>query len=474
MADTPRPTLIFAEGCGDCGYREIALPQPLPPLGDDFDWLVRDYDGFRLMMMEELAARFPERRRFTPADMEVVLTECLAVLLDQQSDALDRSFTEAFLSTARQPASVRRLLMFIGYNAPDLAPQDAAIPDAIPSLGETLGQRRARLMRFHTALSQYSSQYTDELAELSEAERIKLQGFIDDPSSVTDANLGGVQHFLDETPLFVDRARHIALERYWELHPRAMDAARAAGPRAIRTQRRMVTSNDYGERLEDHPLVLRAHATLSWSGSWSSIRVAAILQNNIALDETISTVSLGSPGEPATAQVLNDLQTAIDEFHRSRGLNEPDWAVSALPRTLLRTYLDAYRMAGQEVFLQDAELVGINIALSIRVSGNYFQSEIRHDVLQALGTGIGGFFAPGRLAFGEDLHASDLMETVMALDGVSAVCLNRFKRVGQRYADQADSGRVELNGLEIGACDNVLDQPERGYLQVTLTGGRRS
>ena len=62
MADSPVVKLAFAESCGDCGYREVTLPEKLPALGDDFDWLLRDYDGFRLFMMEQLAARFPERR----------------------------------------------------------------------------------------------------------------------------------------------------------------------------------------------------------------------------------------------------------------------------------------------------------------------------------------------------------------------------------------------------------------------------
>jgi len=473
MADTPQPTLIYAEGCGDCGYRDIRLPEPLPPLGDDFDWLVRDYDGFRLFMMEELAARFSERRRWTPADLEVVIMECLAVVLDQQSDMLDRIFSEAFLETARQPASVRRLLKLIGYDATQLAPQEAAIPDAVPPLNETDAQRRQRLQRFHTALFLYGSDYATELGELSSAEQAIVQQFVAASDSVANADLGAVQKFLDEAPLFVQRARNAALERYWELYPRAMDAARAAGPHAIHTQKRMVTTADYGERLEDHPLVNRAHASLSWSGSWSTIQVAAVLLNNLPLDAEISTDNLGPPGAPVTAETLASLRAAIDAFHRGVGLNEPDWTLNPLPRTLLRQYVDAYRMAGQEVFLLDAVPVGINIAMSIGVNANYFQSEVRRGVMARLGTGIGGFFAPGRLSFGEDLHAGDLIEAVMALDGVEAVCLNRFKRVGKRYANQADAGRIELGGLEIGVCDNDPSRPERGYLQLTLNGGRK-
>ncbi len=115
MADEPQVTLEYTEGCGDCGKRHVELPAPLPAVGDDFDWDVRDYDGFRLFMLEELAARFPERRNWAPADMEVVLVETLSVVLDQLSDMNDRIQSESFLETARRPDTVRRMLEMIGY-----------------------------------------------------------------------------------------------------------------------------------------------------------------------------------------------------------------------------------------------------------------------------------------------------------------------------------------------------------------------
>jgi hypothetical protein len=98
---------------------------------------------------------------------------------------------------------------------------------------------------------------------------------------------------------------------------------------------------------------------------------------------------------------------------------------------------------------------------------------VRRAVFEALGTGLDGFFAPGRLRFGEDLHASDVIETVMALDGVETMCLNRFKRVGKRYSDQSDAGRIQLDGLEIAVCDHNPQRPERGLLRVVMHGGRR-
>ena len=394
MAETPEPDLRFAEGCDDCGQREVELPGPLPPLGDDFDWLVRDYDGFRLFMLEELAARFSERSRWTPADMEVVVVEALAVVLDQLSDMLDRAHSEAFLETARRPDSVRRLLAMIGY-------------DAVQAAG-----------------------YTD----------------LDDPAKRLESTA--------------------ALEFAWRKRPHLMEAARTAGPPAIHTQKRMVTEQDHAERLEEHLLVARGHAFGGWTGSWTTIRVAVVTASNAALDEPVSAAI--APG-----QTVDAVQAEIERFHTERGLDVPEWASDPTQRTVLRPYVDAYRMAGQEVFLQDAEPVGIHIALSVRIADAYFQSEVRRKVLEVLGTGLGGFFEPGRLRFGEDVHASDVIEVVSALDGVEAVCLNRFKRVGKRYPDRSMSGRITLTGIEIALCDDDPSRPERGYLRVTVHGGRR-
>ncbi len=471
MAQTPEPHLTFADSCSDCAVRKITRPEPLPAVGDDFDWLVRDYDGFRLFMLEELAARFPERRRWTPADMEVVIVEALSVVLDQLSDQLDRTRAETFLETARRPDSVRRLLAMIGYNAVVQAGDAAEIPEGEAPSSESTEEMQARLLGFLPALHRFLDDYADAVAELTLLQQQQLKAFITDgadaPTPIPTATLEAVQLFLDQAPEFVERARHQTLNRYWNAYPHVMEAARAAGPRAIHTQKRMVTEKDYAERLEDHPLVLHGHTFSRWSGSWSTLYSAVIMRNNIQLDTPLTAVAMGD------TEVLLMLQNEVDLFYRKRDIAPPNWSSEPTPRTVLRPYLDAYRMAAQEVFLLDAEPVSINISLSVRIQENYYQSEVHHAVLETLGSGLGGFFEPGRLQFGEDLYTSDIIEAVMALDGVKVVCLNRFKRVGKRYPNQADAGPIQLNGLEVAVCDNNPQNVGRGILRITLHGGRK-
>jgi hypothetical protein len=381
MAELPPPVLTFEDSCRQCARRDVLLPTPLPPIADDFDWLVRDFEGFRRFMLEDLAARFPERTRWTAADLEVVIIEAFAAVLDQLSDMLDRVAAEGTLETARRPDSVRRLLAMIGYDA--LRAENAATP-----------------------------------AELHEL---------------------------------------------WEREPARMEAARRAGPRAVHQQRRLVSLADFGIGLEQHPLVNRAQAALVRTGSADVVQVAVTLLQDQALDES------AFAGAPDPARLRAD----VEAFHRERNLpplaefpNEPSC------RMLLHACIERQRMLGQQVKLLDAEVIGIELSLSIRVRGNYFQSEVRHEVERVLGRGPTGFFRPGRLRFGEDLHIADVIQVVMALDGVENVCVNRFKRLGRQFPDQSANGGIVLSGLEIAVCDNDVARPGRGYFRLRLHGGR--
>jgi hypothetical protein len=386
MAELARAVLRFDRSCRACARREIALPPELPPVGDDFDWQVRDYEGFRRFMLEDLAARFPERQRWTEADMEVVLVEAFSAVLDQLSDMLDRVAAESTLETARRPESVRQLLGLIGY-------------DAVHAEGAA------------------------DAAEL--------------------------------------RAR-------WEREPERMEAARRAGPRAIHGQRRMVSLQDYAERLEAHPLVNRAQAAVEWNGAWPLVRVAVTLADDRDLERDPFAPSASMPAEDAAR-----LREETDAFHREQRLPElADFPATPSFRMLLHPYLEAFRMLGQEVRLQNAELVGIELALSIRVKPSYFQSEVRRDAERVLGRGPAGFFRPGRLRFGEDLHAADILQALMAIDGVENVCVNRFKRLGRQFADESARGVIRLSGLEIAVCNNDPADADLGYFRLSLHGGR--
>ena len=407
MAELSEPILEFDGGCPDCGARRAVLPIPLPGTVDDFDWKSRDYDSFRLSMMQELAYRFPERRRWTPADMEAVIVELLAAALDRASHALDAVQGERYLETARRPQSVRRLLKLIGYDA--VQRTDPAILAGLPP--PPLG-----------------------IEEETDAQR---------------------------------------LERYWRLTPAAMEEARDAGPRLTIEVRRMVTLADHETILEEHPLVARARARLVWTGAWSTVLIAtiltaALLEEEIGLDSPLH--DDGDLDNEIPSKLNKALWDEIVEFHRIERLPLPPVNASLTPRRLLRVMIEQNRMVGSEVFLETAKSAPITFVLSVRAKRGFFRTELRQALDQEFSSDQGGFFEPGRLGFGEDVFASDIIERAMAVEGVEVACLNRFKRVGA-YPDRTAAGVIEIADDEYALCRNDRAMPSQGTYRIIVNAG---
>lgn len=409
MAELSEPTVNFDGGCPDCGERSAVLPIPLPGVANDFDWKSRDYDSFRLFMMQELAYRFPERRRWTPADMEVVVVELLAAALDRGSHALDVVQAERYLETARRPQSVRRLLKLIGYDAVERT--DPAILENLPPA----------------------------------------------PGNVSES---------------VEQR----LERYWRLNPAAMNAARENGPRLTGEVRRMVTLADHQSLLEEHPLVARARARSVWSGAWNTILVAILVVKIKGLPLAGATgldVALhvgNSPIDGVPSKLDEDLWAAIVEFHRVERLGLPPVRNDLTARHLLRVMLEQNRMVGTEVFLESAKAAPVNFVLSVRAKKGYFRSELKQALSLQFTSDEGGFFEPGRLGFGDDLFASDIIEAAMEVEGVEVACLNRFKRVGA-YPDRTAAGVIEIAEDEFVQCANNSTEPANGTYRITVNAG---
>jgi hypothetical protein len=390
-------------------------------------------------------------------------------VLDQFSDQLDRAHAEAFLESARNPHSVRRLLAMIGYDAVARAPLEANIPALRRSRSEAeetvavkkKAMQRDRLMDYLPALRKYREMWA---APPGQSWFVGIDAFIASAANAVQASLDAVQSFLEETPLFVELARQDAIARYWHLNPVQMNYARCDGPLSIHEQQRIVTLTDFDQQLSKHPLVLRASAGSRWTGSWRTVEATVLLLRHMTLD--------GKSAEDSLEDLqFRNIQRQIDELYEEYDVLLPAWGKNPNARAIIRPWLDRLRMAGTEVWLGDAEPVGINISLSVRVKSNYFRTEVRQAVEAALDSGPGGFFEPERLNFGGDLYGSDIIETAMRLDGVETVCLNRFKRVGKRYPNRADEGQIILSGVQLPVIDRQEGRTATGFLRVSTHGG---
>jgi predicted phage baseplate assembly protein len=101
----------------DCAPPPVAPPPvPDPPGGRAvIDYLSRDYDDLRDLMLQRLQVTVPYWTERHASDLVVTLVELLAYAGDRLSYAQDAVATEAYLSTARRRVSVRRLARLIDY-----------------------------------------------------------------------------------------------------------------------------------------------------------------------------------------------------------------------------------------------------------------------------------------------------------------------------------------------------------------------
>ena len=88
-----------------------------PPTGIDppIDYLAKDYQSFRRVLLDRLSVTAPTWRDRSPADPMMTVVEVLAYAGDHLSYQQDAVATEAYLATARRRISVRRHARLLDY-----------------------------------------------------------------------------------------------------------------------------------------------------------------------------------------------------------------------------------------------------------------------------------------------------------------------------------------------------------------------
>jgi hypothetical protein len=81
----------------------------------EIDYLAKDYNSFRQLMLDRMSLLVPQWRERNAADFGVALVELLAYVGDHLSYQQDAIATEAYLNTARRRVSVRRHAQLVDY-----------------------------------------------------------------------------------------------------------------------------------------------------------------------------------------------------------------------------------------------------------------------------------------------------------------------------------------------------------------------
>jgi hypothetical protein len=106
----------FRPGCFnlDCAPTWVAAAPPAP--APVIDYLARDYDSFRHVLMSAMAERVPGWAATSEADLDQVLIDLIAAQADELADHHDRVVAERAITTARKRVSFARHGRLVDYH----------------------------------------------------------------------------------------------------------------------------------------------------------------------------------------------------------------------------------------------------------------------------------------------------------------------------------------------------------------------
>lgn len=105
----------FKVDCPSDFDRPAGRCPPEPATGPAIDYLARDYQTMRRLILDRMSVLMPGWRERSAADLWVTLAEAIAYRADEIAYFQDAVGTEAYLGTARQRASVRRHARLLDY-----------------------------------------------------------------------------------------------------------------------------------------------------------------------------------------------------------------------------------------------------------------------------------------------------------------------------------------------------------------------
>ena len=216
-------------------------------------------------------------------------------------------------------------------------------------------------------------------------------------------------------------------------YPESLEDVRQRAPVAYRVQERAVTPADYAEVTERFPDVQRAEATFRWTGSWHTVFLTVDRSGGAAVS---------------------------DEFEDA-----------------LRGHVERYRMAGHDLEVDAPKFVALEIDLQVCVAPDYFRSDVQRELFDVLGNrdlpdGRRGLFHADNFTFGQPVYLSAILAAAHQVYGVESLEVRIFQRLGVPDGTGLQSGRLDMDRLEIVRLDNDPNFAEHGRLTITLGGGK--
>ncbi|MGZ5186926.1 MAG: hypothetical protein ACXWCO_17640, partial [Caldimonas sp.] len=106
----------FRPGCFNLACEPAGSGAPPADTAPAIDYLARDYDSFRHVLMSAMAARVRGWAPTSEADLDQVLIDLIAARGDELADAHDRVLAERAIATARKRVSLARHARLVDYH----------------------------------------------------------------------------------------------------------------------------------------------------------------------------------------------------------------------------------------------------------------------------------------------------------------------------------------------------------------------
>ena len=106
----------FRPGCFNLNCAPDWDASPPPPDEPQIDYLARDYDSFRHVLITAMMQRVPDWQPTSEADLDQVLIDLIAADADELADFQDRVMNEAYFATARKRVSLARYTRLMDYH----------------------------------------------------------------------------------------------------------------------------------------------------------------------------------------------------------------------------------------------------------------------------------------------------------------------------------------------------------------------
>jgi hypothetical protein len=208
---------------------------------------------------------------------------------------------------------------------------------------------------------------------------------------------------------------------------------RTLTPAAFKAERLFALQpGDYGDQAEQLAFVQRGRGTARWTGSWSSIVVAA---------DPFGSATLTMPESDA-----------------------------------LRSWMDCVRQAGRDVVVRDPNTVPIDLQIVVCIERFAHASEVLaqlDEVLLGPGTArrLRGFFHPDNFTFGTPLRRAALEAAIQGVSGVLSVRSMAIRLRGVRAFRPFTELTLTVGDDQVLRLDNDPAHPEGGTLRLSTEGG---